>query len=150
MLKKVYSTTILLSVVVKLFLSSALSQSLKQPTCCDTTTGFSAKCRLRNERRNSILMTCHYSDQSSASDWSCREGNLLEPIRRTAHIWVVTRHGIKHGISAFVTSQECRLFSQASSLFFGLFVRKFSWRFFLGLFLCELNVQKRQNPLVSF
>ena len=41
-------------------------------------------------------------------------------------------------------------FSQASSLLFGLFVRKFSWRFFLGLFLCELNVQKRQNPLVSF
>ena len=91
MLKKVQSTTILLSVVVKLFLSSALSQSLKQPTCCDTTTGFSAKCRLRNERRNSILMRCHYSDQSSASDWSCREGNLLQPIRSTTQIQVVTR-----------------------------------------------------------
>ena len=30
--------------------------------------GFPAKKRLRNERRNSILMTCHYPDVGSASD----------------------------------------------------------------------------------
>ena len=32
----------------------------KQLSFCDATTGFTAKWRLRNERRNSILMTCHY------------------------------------------------------------------------------------------
>ena len=31
-------------------------------------------------------------------DWSCREGNLLQPIRSTAQIWMVTRH--QYGISA--------------------------------------------------
>ena len=32
-------------------------------------TGFHAKWRLSKERRNSILMTCHYQDLGSASDW---------------------------------------------------------------------------------
>ena len=41
----------------------------KQPTFDDATTGFPAKWRLRNERRNSILITRHYPDLSSASDW---------------------------------------------------------------------------------
>ena len=130
MVKKVQSTTILLSVVVKLFLSSALSQSLKQPTCCDTTTGFSAKCRLRNERRNSILMRCHYSDQSSASDWSCREGNLLQPIRSTTQIWVVTRnqYGILRSFlgphfvwKPVAALRNVGLFSQVTLPFFLLF-----------------------------
>ena len=52
----------------------------KQPTFGDATTGFSAKWSLRNERRNFILMTYHYPDLGSASDWSCREGNLVQPI----------------------------------------------------------------------
>ena len=44
----------------------------KQPTFCDATSGFPTKWRLRNEHRNSILMT-HYSlDLGSASDWLCR------------------------------------------------------------------------------
>ena len=34
----------------------------KQPTLRDTTIGFPAKWRLRNERRNSILMKRHYSN----------------------------------------------------------------------------------------
>ena len=38
-------------------------------TFCDAFIGFPAKWLLRNERRNSILMTCHYSDLASASDW---------------------------------------------------------------------------------
>ena len=44
-------------------------------------------------------MTRHYlyPDLSSASDWSCRVGNLLQPIRSTPQIWVVTRH--QYGIS---------------------------------------------------
>ena len=35
---------------------------------CNATNGFPAKWRLRNERRKSILMTCHYPDLGSASD----------------------------------------------------------------------------------
>ena len=42
----------------------------KQPLFRDTTTGFPAKWRLRDERRNAILMTCRYTDLGSASDWS--------------------------------------------------------------------------------
>ena len=37
-------------------------------------------------------MTCHYTHQESASDWLCREGNLLQQIKSTTQIWVVTRH----------------------------------------------------------
>ena len=46
-------------------------------------------------------MTRHYSDLGSASDWSCRVGNLIQPIRSTTQIWVVTRH--QYGISALVS-----------------------------------------------
>ena len=53
----------------------------KQPTFCDAVTGFRAKGRLRNERGNSILVTRHYPDLGSASDWSCRERNLLQPFK---------------------------------------------------------------------
>ena len=73
--------------------------------------------------RNSILMTRHYPDLGNAFDWSCRVGNLLQPIRRTIQIWVVTRH--QYGISALVSQTSfcretsggvarCRLFSQAT------------------------------------
>ena len=64
----------------------------KQPIFGDATTGFSAKWRLRNEHRNSILMTRHYPNLGSASGWSCRVGNLIQPIRSNTPIWVVTRH----------------------------------------------------------
>ena len=36
----------------------------------------------------------------SVSDWSCRVGNLLQPVRSTTQIWEVTRH--QCGISALV------------------------------------------------
>ena len=60
---------------------------------------FSTKWRLRNERRNFVLMTCHYPDLGSASDWSYRKGNLFQPIRITTQIWVMTRrqYGISRG-----------------------------------------------------
>ena len=45
-----------------------VSLTRKQPTFRYATTGLAAKWRLRNERRNSILMTRHYPDLSSASD----------------------------------------------------------------------------------
>ena len=67
----------------------------RQPTVCDATTGFPVKWRLRNKRRNSMLMTYHYPDLGSASDSSCRGGNLPQPIRSTIQIWVMTCH--EHG-----------------------------------------------------
>ena len=44
----------------------------KQPTFGDATTGFPAKWRLRNKRRNSILMTRHYPDlgRDTSSVWN--------------------------------------------------------------------------------
>ena len=70
-----------------------------------------------------MLMTCHYPDLGSASDWSCRVGNLLQPIKSATQNLVVTLH--QYGISALVsqtsfrreTSEgvaKCRLFSQAT------------------------------------
>ena len=42
---------------------------IKQPTFRDATAGLPAKWSLRNEHRNSILMTSHYPDLGCASDW---------------------------------------------------------------------------------
>ena len=72
----------------------------KQSTFHDATTGSPVKWRLRNERRNSILMTYHNPDLGSASDWLCRVWNLLQPIRSSTQIWVVTRH--LYGISVLI------------------------------------------------
>ena len=68
-------------------------------------------------------MTRHYPDLVGASDCSCCVGNLIQPIRSTTQIWVVTRH--QYGISALVSQTsfcgetsgsvaKCRRFSQAT------------------------------------
>ena len=54
----------------------------KQLTFGDATTGFPAKRRLRNKRRNFLLMTRHYLDLGSASDWLWCVRNLIQPIRK--------------------------------------------------------------------
>ena len=83
---------------------------------------FPAKWRLRSKRRNSILMTRHYPDLSSASDFW-----LVVPRGKfysTNQIWKVTRH--QHGISALVSQTsfsgeisgsvaKCLLFSQVKT-----------------------------------
>ena len=51
-----------------------------------------------------MLMTRHYPDLGSDSDWSCRVGNSIQPIRSTTHIWVVTRH--QYGISTLVSQMS--------------------------------------------
>ena len=105
----------------------------KRPTFGDVTTVFPAKWRLRNDRRNSLLMGRHYPDLGSASDWSCRVGNLIQPIRGTTQIWVVTRH--QYGISALVSQTsfggetsgsvaKCRLFPQPTWLVDRIRVKK--------------------------
>ena len=84
-------------------LSYCLISSLrKQPTFGNATTGFPDNWRLRNERRNSILMTRHYPDLGSAYDWSCRVGNLI-------------------------SVAKCRLFSQAIS-FLDHLLKFWAWR----------------------
>ena len=73
-----------------LFQPVSIKNSLrKQPRFGDATTGFPAKWRLRNQRSNSILMTHHYPDLGSASDWSCCVGNLIQSIRSTTQssVW---------------------------------------------------------------
>ena len=100
----------------------------------DSTTGFHTKWRLK-QRRNSILITCHYPDRGSASDWSCWVGKLIQPIRNTTQIWVVMRH--QYGISALVSQTsfgrktsggvaKCRLLSQAT--FIQFFLGKTLWQ----------------------
>ena len=102
-----------------------------QPTFPDATTGFLLKWCLRKKWKNFVLMTHHYPDLGSASDWLCHMGDLLQPIRRTTQIWVVMHQHQDLGSSAssvwvfcarfsksvrWETSggfPECRLFSQA-------------------------------------
>ena len=66
--------------------------------------------------RNFILMTCHYPVLGNASDWSCCEGNLLQPIRSITQIWLVTGH--QYGIPAETRSgvAKCRQFSQTTCI----------------------------------
>ena len=85
--------------------------------------GFPTKWRLRNKRRNSVLMTGHYPDLGSTSDWLNQISHATQPFRNTTQIWVVTRH--QYEISALVCQMsfggetsagvtKCRLFSQAN------------------------------------
>ena len=64
----------------------------KLPTFCDATISFCKKCRLRNDRRNSILMTRHYPDLGRASDWWSHVGNLLQPIITMEFLRSFLRH----------------------------------------------------------
>ena len=102
-----YSKQLLTQVIIfDKFRKDFFRSMKKQPTFRDATTFLPAKWRLRNDCRNSILMVCHYPDQGSASDWLCRVVNLLQPIRSTTQIWVVTRH--QYGISAVLTQMSFR------------------------------------------
>ena len=94
----------------------------KQPTFGNATTGFPAKWRLRNKPRN-WMMTCHYPDLGSASDWLNQISHAARPIKSTTHNWVVTC--LQYGISALVSQMSfrvetsfgvarCRLCSQAN------------------------------------
>ena len=57
----------------------------KQPIFRDGTGGFYTKWRLRNERRNSILMTCHNPDLATASDWMKQIFNQSEAVHRKGY-----------------------------------------------------------------
>ena len=51
-------------------------------------------------------MTCHYPGLSSASDWLWCKNILLQPIRSTTQIWVMTGH--QYRISALVAHTSFR------------------------------------------
>ena len=65
-------------------------------------------------------MMFHYPDLCSASDyqWSCHKRNLLQPIRGTTQIWVMTglQSYLRHDFSGnqLLLVVKCWLFSQAS------------------------------------
>jgi len=69
----------------------------KQPTFSDATTGFPAKWRVRNERRNSILMIQHVTTQI----WVVHQIGWIKFLMRQDRSEAVTRH--QYGISALVS-----------------------------------------------
>ena len=90
----------------------------------DFTAFFATKRRLRNEYRNSILMTCHHPDPGRGHDWLKQIFIVARPIRSTTQISVVRRY--QYRISALVLQTsfpretsggvaKCRLFSQANT-----------------------------------
>ena len=105
-------------VVVDNQLANHSASLRKQATFCDATNGFPAKC-LRKELRNSKLMTRHYPDLGSASDWLEQISQGTRPVRSSTPIWVVMRH--QCGMSALSQASfrresdvaKCRLVSQA-------------------------------------
>ena len=56
---------------------------------------------LRNERRNSILMTRHYLDPGGASDWLKQISLATRSVRSTTQVWVVLRY--QYRISVLVS-----------------------------------------------
>ena len=81
------------------------------------------------QRRNSILITRHYPDLGSVSDWLNQIFHSSQAIRSTTQIWVVTRYHwnfcavcqTSFGGETSGGVAKCRLFSQAA---FTQFCRK--------------------------
>ena len=74
-----------------------------RPTFRDVTTGFPSKCRLQNECRNSIPMTCHYPHLGSVSDWFKQISSTHDQSER-----VIPRTLFRRETSGGVA--KCRLF----------------------------------------
>ena len=82
----------------------------KQPTFSDAITGFPAKWRLGNNWRNSILITSNCPDLVSASDWSCREKYLLQPIRTVFQYHYHNHHCRRHRYHHYYNSLEAQTY----------------------------------------
>ena len=111
---------------LNLIIGSLLISLRRQVTFGNAATGFPAKWCLRKECRNSILMTCHYPDLGSASDWLNQISHVARTIRSTTQTWVVKRY--QYGISTLVSQTSfgretigsiatCRPFFQANYWF---------------------------------
>ena len=68
---------------------AASAKYILLPKNIHATTVFPKKWRLRNERGNSILMTCHYSALGGASDWLKYISLEAQPMRIATQIWLV-------------------------------------------------------------
>ena len=75
--------------------------------------------RLRNERSNSILMTCHYADLENASDWLKQIFNQSEALPRSGYWHVISmeflrsfhrRHLVGKPSNCIVESQKVGCF----------------------------------------
>ena len=117
-----------------------ISPSLKkQPPFCNSTTGFHLKWHLRNKRRNSILITHHYPDLSSTSDWLKQISHTAWPTGSTTQIWLLTHH---HYVifcarfSDFILAGKPLMASRNVRCFFRLDFSK----------LCLLTISCRLNP----
>ena len=86
----------------------------EQPTFRDATTRLPEKWHPRIKRLQKLhIDDVRHTDLGNASDWSCRVGNLILPIRSTMQIWVVTRH--QNGISALDPQTSFRVESNGSA-----------------------------------
>ena len=91
-----------------------ISSLREQPTFRDATTGLPEKWHPRIKWLQKLhIDDVRYTDLGNASDWSCRAGNLILPIRSTMQIWVVTRH--QNGISALDPQTSFRVESNGSA-----------------------------------
>ena len=87
----------------------------KQPTFCDVTAAWFAS-EITSEMKFYTDDRSLYPRLHSASDWSCHEGNFLQPIISTIlQIWLVTHHQSRF-TNLFrgktnVCATKCRLFS---------------------------------------
>ena len=90
-------------------------------------TGVSTKWRPRKDSRSSVLMTYHYPDLGSASDW-LKQNSISTSNQKHHHDLVLTRH--QYGISALVSQTSFRgnpmLTSQNVSCLLGLFFKSVS------------------------
>ena len=82
--------------------------------------------------RTDDMPPLRYMDR--ASDWSCREGNLLEPNSRNAQILVVTSH---HGVRGV---EETSAFFSGQQFVFRFVCAKVLLEALRPFCLCELNV----------
>ena len=72
-------------------------------------------------------MTRHYPDLGSVSDWSCCMENLLQPIRSTTQIWVVTRHLCARFSDADVITRGNQLWRRKMSSVYSRHSRQDLW-----------------------
>ena len=74
----------------------------KQSTFRDFTTGFPTKWRLSNDWRNSILMTRHYPDLGSVSDWLKKISLSRSKTNHQKHYQDLASERHQYGFSAVV------------------------------------------------
>ena len=110
----------------------------KQPT-------FGSKWRLKNECRNSILMTCHYLGLNSTFDWLKQISHMAQLIRGTTLIWIVMHH--QYGISALISQMSfCRETPVVVQQNVSCFLRLVAWEYMshssFFLFAGERSIQE--------